>query len=98
MRSRTPIPAFTTTPFLQASIFYDILRDFAPMSEIADQAQFIAINVGLPVNNVQQLLALAKSRPSGLLAGYTQPGDSTHLAPEIFKLKTGTIKSITSVK
>ena len=89
--------AFTTTPFLQANINYDILRDFSPISEIADQAQFIAVNAGLPITNVQQLLAMAKSKPGGLLAGFTQPGGSTHLATEIFKLKTRTTHNITSV-
>ena len=89
--------AFTTMPFLQPNITYDTLRDFAPISEIADQAQFIAVNAALPVNSVQQLLALAKNKPGGLLAGYTQPGGSTHLATEIFKLRTGTSMSMTSV-
>jgi len=89
--------AFTTTPFLQANMPYDVLKDFAPITEIANQPLFLVVNTAIPVNSVKELVALAKSRAGGLMAGYTQSGSSTHLATEIFKLKTGTINTITSV-
>jgi len=89
--------AFTTTPFLQANIPYDVLKDFAPISEVADQPLFIIVHPSVPANTIKELIALSKAKPGGLMAGFTQMGSSTHLATEIFKLKTDTTKSITSV-
>ena len=89
--------AFTTTPFIRANLPYDVLRDFAPISEVADQPLFVTVNVALPANSIKELLALAAAKPGSLMAGFTQMGSSTHLATEIIKLKTGTAKTITSV-
>lgn len=89
--------AFTTTPFLAANLSYDVLRDFAPITEIASQPLLLAVNPSVPVNTVKELIALSKARPGGLTAGYTQVGSATHLATEIFKLKTDTGRSIVSV-
>lgn len=89
--------AFTTTPFLQANLSYDVLKDFAPISAVADQPLFIIVHPSVQANTVNELIALSKSKPGGLMVGFTQMGSSTHLAPEIFKLKTDTVKSITSV-
>lgn len=89
--------AFTSTPFLQANLPYDVLKDFAPISEVADQPLFFAVNAGVPANSVKELISLAKARPGMLMAGFTQMGGSTHITTEIFKLKTDTVKAITSV-
>ncbi len=89
--------AFTTTPFIRASLPYDVLKDFAPISEVADQPLFVTVNGAVPASSLKELVALAKSKPGGLMAGFTQMGSSTHLATEILKLKTDTAKAITSV-
>jgi len=89
--------AFTTTPFLQSNLSYDVARDFSPITEIANQPLFLLTNSNFPARNVKELIAFSKSISGGIMAGFTQPGSSTHLATEIFKLKTGTTKTITSV-
>lgn len=89
--------AFTTTPFLAANLSYDVLKDFSPITEIANQPLLLAVNPSVPVNTVKELIALSKSKPGGLTAGYTQIGSATHLATEMFKLKTDTTRSIVSV-
>jgi len=89
--------AFTSTPFLTANLPYDARKDFVPISEIADQPLFVVVNPSVPAGSIKELLALARSKPSGLNAGFTQMGSSTHLGTEILKLKTDTVKAITSV-
>lgn len=89
--------AFTTTPFLQANLAYDVLKDFAPISEVADQPLFIILHPGVQANTVKELVALSKAKPGSLMVGFTQMGSSTHLAAEIFKLRTDTVKHITSI-
>jgi tripartite-type tricarboxylate transporter receptor subunit TctC len=90
------LAAFTTAPFLQANLSYDPLKDFATITEVANQPLLLAVNLSVPVSSVKELIALAKSG-AGLTAGCTQVGSATHLATELFKLKTGTTKGIVSV-
>ena len=40
---------------------------------------------------------MSRSKPGALTAGYTQIGSATHLATEIFKVRTDTVKSLVSV-
>lgn len=89
--------AFTSTPFMTANLSYDVRRDFLPISEIADQPLFVTVNPTVPVASLKELLALARNKPGSLNAGFTQMGSSTHLGTEILKLKTDTVKAITSV-
>lgn len=89
--------AFTTTPSLAANLSYDVLKDFSPITELANQPLLLVVNPSVPANTVKELIALSKSKPGGLTAGYTQVGSATHLATELFKLKTDTTRSIVSV-
>jgi len=89
---------FTTAPFLKANLSYDPVKDFSPISEIASQPLLLAVNLSVPATTVKELIALAKSgAAANLTAGCTQIGSATHLATELFKLKTGTTKGIVSV-
>ena len=59
---------------------YDAIRDFAPIATIARSRQLLVINPSLPVNNLQALIALAKSRPGQLTYGSSGTGNTNHLA------------------
>jgi tripartite-type tricarboxylate transporter receptor subunit TctC len=87
---------FTTSPFLQ-KLPYDVQKDFAPITELATQPLLLMVNTTIPVNSVKELIALAKSKPGGLTAGYTQVGSATHLATEIFKSKADIVKDLVAV-
>lgn len=89
--------AFTTTPFLASNLPYDVMRDFAPITEIANQPLILVAHPSVQANTVKELIALAQSRPGGLTAAHTQIGSATHLATELFRLKTGTTKTILAV-
>lgn len=88
--------AFTTTPFM-TKVPYDAYRDFSPITLVATNPLLVEVNPSLPVANVKELIALAKSRPKGISAGIATSGSGGHVAMEIFKLRTGTTDSITSV-
>lgn len=87
---------FTTAPFLQ-KLPYDAQKDFAPITELATQPLLLMVNGAVPVNSVKELIALAKSKPGGLTAGYTQVGSATHLATEIFKSRADIVKDLVAV-
>jgi tripartite-type tricarboxylate transporter receptor subunit TctC len=87
----------TTSPFLQPKMPYDTWKDFAPISQIATTALVLAVNASVPANTVEELIALAKSKPGGMTAGNSQPGSAGHLSMEMFMRRTGTAGNIVSV-
>jgi len=91
-----PYASHTTMPFI-AKVPYDAYSDFAPVTQVAVQPLVLIVHPSLPVNNVKELIALAKSTPKGLNAGIATPGSAGHLATELFKLRTGTTGGIVSV-
>jgi tripartite-type tricarboxylate transporter receptor subunit TctC len=67
---------------------YDPVKDFEPVTLLSKGAQILVVNNALPVNNVQELVNLAKSKPGKLSFGWGS--SSSRLAVELFKQMTGT--------
>jgi tripartite-type tricarboxylate transporter receptor subunit TctC len=81
--------AHTITPF-QRKLAYDPVKDFAPVTLVASTPNLLLVHPTLPVRNVKELVALAKSRPGQLSFGSSGTGTSPYLAMELFKSLTGT--------
>jgi tripartite-type tricarboxylate transporter receptor subunit TctC len=64
---------------------YDSLRDFAPVTQAVTVTNILVVHPSLPVRNVRDLLALARTRPSKLNYASSGSGTVTHLAGELFK-------------
>lgn len=66
---------------------YDPVADFAPVSLLVLVPNVLAVNPELPVNNVQELIDLAKKDP----LAYASSGNGTplHLSGELFKSMAG---------
>jgi tripartite-type tricarboxylate transporter receptor subunit TctC len=80
--------AFAVTPALQ-KVSFDPIRDFAPITEIASLPMMLVVHPSLPVNNLKEFIAFAKSNPKGLDYASSGPGTSTHLAAEMFRSMAG---------
>jgi tripartite-type tricarboxylate transporter receptor subunit TctC len=80
--------AFWIGPLLRKSA-YDPVKDFTPVSLVVREVNILAVNPGLPVQNVQELIAYAKANPGKL--NYSSPGvgSTTHLASELLKSMAG---------
>ena len=77
-------------PFLRSDVPWDPVRDFLPVSLAVSAPNMIVINASLPVKSVQELIALAKSRPGQLnYGGSGSEGSPNHLAAELFKAMAG---------
>jgi len=77
-------------PFLRSDVPWDPVRDFLPVSLAVSTPNMIVINASLPVKSVQELIALAKSRPGQLnYGGSGSEGSPNHLAAELFKAMAG---------
>jgi tripartite-type tricarboxylate transporter receptor subunit TctC len=79
-----------TNGFLLKDPGYDPVADFTPIAGIADLQHALVVRKDLPANSVQELIALAKKEPGKLNYGSTGAGSASHLAMELFKVKTGT--------
>ena len=85
----------TTNLALYPNLGYDPLRDFDPVILAGENSLILAANPKLPVKNVQDLIALAKSEPGKLNAGTSGNGSTAHLSLATFNKLAGV--SITHV-
>jgi tripartite-type tricarboxylate transporter receptor subunit TctC len=81
-----PIAANKT---LYKELGYDPERDFEPITPFAAFTIVVVVSNKLPVNNLQELIAYAKTRPGALNYGSVGIGSSQHLAGEYFSQLTG---------
>lgn len=81
--------ALFIAPAYFKKVSYDTLRDFAPISLVAQQPLIIVANPALPMRNVKELVALAKARPGKLNYGTVGLGTSNHLTGELLSHAAG---------
>ena len=75
-------PSLLATP-------YDAVRDFAPVAMLVATETLFVVNMTVPVKNVQELIALAKSKPGQLNFGSSGSGTTNHLQIELFSIMAG---------
>jgi tripartite-type tricarboxylate transporter receptor subunit TctC len=63
--------------------------DFTPIVWLSSVPQVVVVHPSLPVRNIRELIALAKSRPGELTYGSSGSGAINHLAGELFNSMTG---------
>lgn len=69
---------------------FDIAKDLAPIALVNAAAVILVVHPSIAVNNVQELIALAKSKPGELTYASTGPGSAPHFSSELFMQRTGT--------
>ena len=74
---------------LYKKLAYDPVKDFAPVSMVADLPLLLLVHPSVPANSVKELIALAKSQPGKLNFSSSGAGGSMHVAAELFKSMTG---------
>jgi tripartite-type tricarboxylate transporter receptor subunit TctC len=68
---------------------FNLVRDMIPVSKLAEYYLLLLVQPSLPVRNVEELLALMKSKPGGVSLGSGGIGSSGHVAMGLIKQKTG---------
>jgi tripartite-type tricarboxylate transporter receptor subunit TctC len=78
--------AFLANSALRSKLPYDTVKDFAAVAAVGFTPFMIAVHPSLPVKNVKDLIALARTKPGQLT--YTSPGAGSgqHLTGEMLKL------------
>ena len=64
---------------------YDTLKDFAPISLVAEQPFLFAVHPSLPVKTVAQLITLAKKNPGQIAYSSGGAGSGPFMGAELFK-------------
>ena len=83
------LSSHTINPKLYDKLPFDVERDFVPIGRAASIPQLIAVHPSVKANSIQELIALAKSQPGKLSYASVGTGSPSHIAGELFKLKTG---------
>ena len=68
---------------------YDPIKDLAPISLVAKMPNFFTVSSTLPINSMQELIALAKKEPGKIRYGTAGPGTTQHLSGELLNLRAG---------
>ena len=79
---------YAFAPAMYAKLPFDMATAFAPVSQLAETPLLVVVHPSLPVKNMQQLIALAKSYPKKLSYASGGIGGSGHLAMELFRTMT----------
>jgi tripartite-type tricarboxylate transporter receptor subunit TctC len=79
----------TTNVTLYGKLPYDPLRDFAPITIVAETMNMLVVHPTVAAKNLQELIALAKSQPGKLNYASGGSGTSQHLGGETMKSMTG---------
>jgi tripartite-type tricarboxylate transporter receptor subunit TctC len=97
---RTPADGYTLmfhnvstaviAPFVYRKLPYDTLRDFTPVSRLADIPNVLIVNRDVPATNLKEFIAWARVNGSKLNYGSSGIGTILHLSAELFKQQTGT--------
>ncbi|MCZ2498067.1 tripartite tricarboxylate transporter substrate binding protein [Xylophilus sp. Kf1] len=73
---------------LYSKMPFDPIKDFAPISRVANVPNLLVANPQQPFKNVKELIAYAKANPGKINFGSSGNGSSIHLSGELFKMMT----------
>jgi len=68
---------------------YDPVKDFAPISQAVTTPNILVVGNTVPVKNVRELVALARTRPGELTFASGGSGTQVHLSAELLKSMAG---------
>ena len=86
------IGTMAINPKLHEKIPYDANKDFAPVSLVVTVPIVVVVNPqALPVKSIAEFVAYLKANPGKVNFASAGTGGSSHLVPEYFKYRTGTV-------
>ena len=82
-----------STHVVNAAVYplqYDVLKDFAPISLIANNPQLIVSKNAVPAKNLKELIAWVKANQDKVTQGTAGAGSASHIGGIFFQQLTGT--------
>ncbi len=68
---------------------FDVMRDLAPITQVANTPFLMVVHPSLPVKNVKELISLARARPNQLTFASAGSGSTAHLSGELLNTMAG---------
>ncbi|MFN2646170.1 MAG: Bug family tripartite tricarboxylate transporter substrate binding protein, partial [Burkholderiales bacterium] len=78
-----------SAPSLQPNLRYDPIRDFTPISTLANAPVVVIVAASLAPKTLAELIQAAKAQPGALKFGSAGTGHFVHIAGEMFKKAAG---------
>jgi tripartite-type tricarboxylate transporter receptor subunit TctC len=83
------ISTLVVLPVVTNNRDYDPARQFVPIAKVSQNHEVLVVQSAFAAKSVGELVASAKADPGKLNYGSAGHGNATHLAAELFKLRTG---------
>jgi len=81
-------PGHTTNVILQSKVRYDPVKDFTPLSLVAEIPNVLVVNPSVPARNLKEFLNLARSRTASMTQASSGVGSPGHLTGELLQALT----------
>jgi tripartite-type tricarboxylate transporter receptor subunit TctC len=79
----------TVNATLYDNLTFNFIRDIAPIAMISRLPLVMEVSLSVPAKSVPEFIAYAKANPGKISMGSGGTGSPSHIAGELFKLKTG---------
>ncbi|CAN5490522.1 tripartite tricarboxylate transporter substrate binding protein [soil metagenome] len=83
------VAALTSTPGVMASMPYDTVKDFIPITILSNTQTLLVVKPDSPINSLADLISLGKSRPGGVTYSSAGIGTGGHLMMALLESKAG---------
>ncbi len=84
------VGTWAVNPSLYKQMPFDVVKDFAPIIQVSTSPGVLVVHPSVPVRNVKELIALARSKPGKLDYGSSGVGGFGHISGALFCLMTKT--------
>lgn len=74
---------------LYSKLSFHPIRNFTPVALVGESPNALVIHPRVPANSIQDLIALARSKPGAFNYGSSGAGTTVHLSAELFSVMTG---------
>ena len=74
---------------LFTNLTFDTIKDFEPVALLTENPLIVVTHPSVQAKSIGELIALAKAKPGALNFASSGPGQSTHLAAELFNTMAG---------
>ncbi|HET7670424.1 MAG TPA: tripartite tricarboxylate transporter substrate binding protein [Burkholderiales bacterium] len=79
----------STLHLVMKDVQFDVLRDFAPVTQVTTQPLAVAVHPSVGAKNIKELVALVKAQPGKFSFAHSGVGSGQHLTGELFKKLAG---------
>jgi tripartite-type tricarboxylate transporter receptor subunit TctC len=86
----SPEATFVVNPWLYKNLPYDPVKDFVPITGLISISQALITNPSVPVQDMKELIEVAKKKPGELNYGTFGVGSTGHLNMEMLQIATAT--------